>query len=188
MHDEDETDSLKVELFRAGQHGDIAKIKLLLKQGIAAGWDVREDGTLLMRATAEVSVELVAELLASGANPRIPDRNGWNPLAEACLLGHAKLVQLLINSGADVNQADTALGFTPLFVAAREDRAEVVRILLEAGADPAAQTFEGKRAFDVSSREIAEVIRAYQYRSTLERVSVENCEMSAKETIVPLEL
>ncbi len=51
----------------------------------------------------------------------------------ACDRGHLKLVQLLLSAAADPNAA-AADGSTPLHVAAAVDNADVVRLLLAAGA------------------------------------------------------
>jgi ankyrin repeat protein len=48
--------------------------------------------------------------------------------------GHAEVVRVLIDAGADVRRR-LASGMTPLLLAAREGRAGVVRVLLAAGAD-----------------------------------------------------
>ena len=49
--------------------------------------------------------------------------------------GHAAVVELLIKSDADFRTPLHDSGFTPVFFAAREGRAEVVRVLLKAGVD-----------------------------------------------------
>ena len=49
-------------------------------------------------------------------------------------MGHAEVVRLLIEAGAEKNHAKTE-GATPLFIASQMGHAEVVRLLGEAGAD-----------------------------------------------------
>ncbi|MTI13895.1 ankyrin repeat domain-containing protein [Sansalvadorimonas verongulae] len=48
--------------------------------------------------------------------------------------GYAEVVQILVNAGAEVDQAWG--GATPLFIAAQNSHAKVVQILLNAGANP----------------------------------------------------
>ena len=77
------------------------------------------------------------------------DAEGVTALMLAAGLGNAKMVAALLAAGADVNAVD-ARGFTPLFHAcysADEDRGhpDVVRILLEGGADKEAKIGYGVR-------------------------------------------
>ncbi|CAI8030870.1 Ankyrin repeat domain-containing protein 50, partial [Geodia barretti] len=49
--------------------------------------------------------------------------------------GHSDVVDILLEAGADVHQATTKDGFSPIYVACYEGHSEVVDILLKAGAD-----------------------------------------------------
>jgi ankyrin repeat protein len=57
-----------------------------------------------------------------------------NAFLVACLEGHIETAQLLLEAGADKDQARTD-GSTPLYIACKHDHIKVVRLLLEAGAD-----------------------------------------------------
>ena len=59
-------------------------------------------------------------------------QDGHAPLHMAAEIGDAKIVHMLIQSGANVNVVNTA---TPLALAAKVGHAEVVQTLLQAGAD-----------------------------------------------------
>jgi ankyrin repeat protein len=54
----------------------------------------------------------------------------------ACVSGNPEVVKLLIQRGGDVNGVDPQDKNTPLTNAIRQGRAEVVQVLLAAGADP----------------------------------------------------
>ena len=61
------------------------------------------------------------------------NKMGINPLINAARLGNAKIVEKLINAGADVN-ATNKMGFTAIAKAAQIGHLEIVRILVDAGA------------------------------------------------------
>ena len=95
----------------------------------------------LFVAAAMGDVAAVADLLAKGADIEV-DNYGVTPLYSACDKGNLALVKLLLDHGADVNAQDLEWGRTPLALAAmplyavgsREDRAEIVTLLVEKGA------------------------------------------------------
>ena len=60
--------------------------------------------TLLHGAVVSGDLDEVRRLLAAGADPRIPNRDGRTPLQAAALLGHSHIEQLL---------RGTARGATP---------------------------------------------------------------------------
>lgn len=60
---------------------------------------------------------------------------GWSPLQYAAYRGHLKIVQLLVDGKANVNQTN-ANGFTALFYACQQHHEDIVEVLLSNGADP----------------------------------------------------
>jgi len=70
-------------------------------------------------------------------------------------------VRLLIERGADVNTRDM-LGWTPLRDAARCGHREVVKLLLEHGAQVHALNGDGRTPFQVSpQKDIADLLQEY---------------------------
>ena len=59
-------------------------------------------------------------------------------------------MKLLIDRGADVNQRGGLHSETPLHFAAQYGNVELVKLLLEAKADPTAKEFRGKTPLDVA--------------------------------------
>ena len=53
----------------------------------------------------------------------------------ACEHGHIDVVKLLIEAGADINQARTDNGAPPLFMTCQKGHIDTARLLIEAGAD-----------------------------------------------------
>lgn len=62
----------------------------------------------------------------------IADYAGWTPLHEACLNGHAEIVELLLQEGADAD-AMGGDGDTPLHDAIGNGHTLVVSLLLKYG-------------------------------------------------------
>ena len=99
---------------------------------------------------------------------------GWTPLMVAAVRGDLQMVELLLTAGAKVDEEDSYVpgdwgrlrvratefpnvvdaqsrtaGFTALFYAVLSGNADIVRRLLEAGADPMHQDGKGRTAQDI---------------------------------------
>lgn len=119
----------------------------------AAHWDDVETADMLIRARADVnaanvlgvrplylacengSAAMVERLLAAGAAPNAALPSGETPLMTASRAGSVGAVKALLARGADVQSHETADGQTALMWAVAEQHSEVVRLLVEAGAD-----------------------------------------------------
>lgn len=92
-----------------------------------------------VRGTAPVAMairfddlSIARQLLAAGADPNgLMDQN--SALQKAALLGATDAIELLLKTGANVNQADE-LGETPILTAALTDRWATVDLLMDHGA------------------------------------------------------
>lgn len=90
----------------------------------------------------------VKQALADGADPNAQDpQSGSTLLATAALMGHTKVVALLLEHGADINGRSRDDG-TALHAAAFLGRIETVKFLLEKGADANLQSNIGGTAMD----------------------------------------
>ena len=103
--------------------------------------------TALMRAAFSGDIEVVKLLLAHGADPHIASKDRETSLMAACGTGfingyhrlrpraeRLEVVKLLVDLGEDVNAADS-YGITPLMVAANLGDINIVRYLVDKGAD-----------------------------------------------------
>lgn len=95
----------------------------------------------------------IQDLITAGANVNEPSsnkvRNPYNtPLMIAAWQGSLDIVKLLVENGACINQQDRGNGFTALIKATFRNHADVVRYLLEAGADTTVCSWEKKTALD----------------------------------------
>lgn len=77
---------------------------------------------------------MVTLLVKALADINAVSKQGETALFEACLKGHLRVVDVLLQFNADVNLANND-GITPLIVSAAEGHAMVSKALLAAGAD-----------------------------------------------------
>ena len=90
--------------------------------------------TPLLLAISKGNLSVVTELLAAGADPNLPMAQGVTPLMFASLQP-APYVSALLGRGAKVDVA-AETGVTPLKAAISAGHADVVELLLKAGANP----------------------------------------------------
>jgi uncharacterized protein len=134
-----------------------------------------------LRAVEEGDAKVVSEYLGKGIDPNTSDRGGHTALMIASRLGHESLVALLVERKADLlrrsPQGDSALmmaslkghlgvarilvdrgapvkqdGWAPLHYAAFEGRDQMVRYLLDKGADKDALAPNGYTALMLAAR------------------------------------
>jgi uncharacterized protein len=133
-------------LMRASEVGVLPVLQLLLKHGAVV--DVREANygqTALMFAARAGHADVVATLLASGANPNVATKVGATPafIAPNSVPGFGFGVGILRGGvPADRGRREpTPGGMTPY--AARHDRVDVAKLLIKAGADVNAKEANG---------------------------------------------
>ncbi|MBL1147847.1 MAG: ankyrin repeat domain-containing protein [Proteobacteria bacterium] len=94
--------------------------------------------TELYKAAKAGNVQKVKSCIKSGTDPDIPNFQGLTPLHQAAYWGEVEIVKELLAAGADPN-ADNGRGWTPLHSAALaaglDRRAEVIKLLIDAGCD-----------------------------------------------------
>ena len=130
-----------------GNHPDT--VALLIKNGAKLDW-VDEDGTTpLIYASYHGDPEMIEMLLKHVDAKTIQQANKWNwtPLLHLARQGSVKGSLMLMKKGADVNAKDPE-GNTPLILAAKCGAFELMKPMIEAGAELNAvdQTF-GRTAY-----------------------------------------
>ena len=118
------------------RHPDV--VKLLLDHGAKVNATDKMDTTPLEYPSGFVDnyqsnyQETVEILLSHGANVRHVDRNGETALHEAVFMGNAKVVEILLDHGADPNVS--GIRGTPLEWAKSEGCEDIIKLLKEHGA------------------------------------------------------
>ena len=121
------------------------------------------DESPLMLAALRGQDALVVKLVSKGA---AVNKSGWTPLHYAATGGHVRIAAFLIGAHADVN-AESPNGTTPLMMAAMYSNSDMVKLLLESGAeayprndlDLSAEDFAVKAGRDDSVRLIRQVLQ-----------------------------
>jgi ankyrin repeat protein len=110
--------------------------------------DMGDLGTALSWAVAGNDSTMVRELLNAGARVNSQDKHGYTALMGAVNNRKIPNLKILLDAGADVNARAPDTGDTALLLALypRQDATEIVRCLLEKGADPNAANNVGRSA------------------------------------------
>ncbi|WP_163832431.1 ankyrin repeat domain-containing protein [Spartinivicinus ruber] len=105
--------------------------------------DLQDGGgyTPLMHAVCKNRVDTVKLLLSKGANPNYCNK-AQSVLDIAVKKGNRKIINLLLEHGAKINQQDNK-GGTPIYQAIRKKQIEIVCLLLARGANPFIRTYFG---------------------------------------------
>lgn len=135
-------------LRNAGYFGHVAVADLLLRSGAILDDTSQDDFTPLQCAVYSRHLELAKFFLAQGADPNASSARHRPALSLAVEKGDLAMVKLLLEGGANPEGTGES-GWRPLHVAVRsagyaeEERASIVTVLLEHGADPNASNPEG---------------------------------------------
>lgn len=165
----------------AARHGDIGTVRVLLDAGADVNQATEYGWTALLTATQNRYYQLGRYLLERGADPAIGNTGGWTPLYIATDnrniengdyptrqpdMDHMDYIELLLDHGADPNarmlsSTETRTifthqwlreeGATPFWRASQSSDTELMRRLLDAGADPLIATHNGTTALMVAS-------------------------------------
>jgi ankyrin repeat protein len=112
-----------------------------------------DGNTPLIIAVARSDPEWTGFLLNKGADPNLAGKNGDTPLIVASRIGFDEAIGWLLSLGAKVDGANK-MGETALITAVQQRQTPIVRLLLEAGADPdKTDTAAGYSARDYAQRD-----------------------------------
>jgi ankyrin repeat protein len=140
-------------LLWAAHWNDLAAADALLRAGADANAANEFKVTPLSLACTNGNPALVERLLKGGARPNVPIATGEMPLMTCAGTGNADAIRALIDHGAEVNVKEPSEHQTALMWAAAEHHPQVVQLLLDAGADPAAHSKKGFTALHFAARD-----------------------------------
>lgn len=128
----------------ASREGYTDIVKLLINAGVNTKEITKSGGTALISASERGHVEVVKELLEhTDIDVNYRNARGGTALVEAIVLGngsesHKKVIQMLIDHGADVNMANKE-NVTPLQYAEKRGFKDIATMLRVAGANEVVQ-------------------------------------------------
>jgi hypothetical protein len=165
-------------LMSAAENGHVEIVQLLIKRGADVDAKSKHDRTALMYAArggdkdqTERQIQIVKLLLSKSPDVNAGDYEGNTALMYAAWQeDRVKIVEMLIESGADINSKNNetqeyGVGErTALMAAASNGRLDTVRLLLAKGADPSLKDSHGdtalRRAESADHKDVANVLRS----------------------------
>ncbi|XP_074998353.1 ankyrin repeat domain-containing protein 16 isoform X3 [Calonectris borealis] len=146
-------------LLRLVQEGRLDLLRDELRPGDALGPAVRSQrygrlgDTLLHHAARYGHRDVLAYLVeALGMDVEVFNSDYKRPLHEAASMGHRECVSYLLERGASVDCLKKA-DWTPLMMACTRQNLEVIKALVEHGANPLLKNKDGWNCFHIASRE-----------------------------------
>ena len=126
----------------ASHCGDPNVIELLLNHMPDIETRAAEGVTSLMIAAGNCKLQAVKALIKKGADPSLENNNGWNSLHCALRGGDCDVIELILNHMTDI-ASRTAMGCTPLMIAAANGKLPAVKCLVGKGASPSLEDNNG---------------------------------------------
>ncbi|KID84473.1 Ankyrin repeat-containing domain protein [Metarhizium guizhouense ARSEF 977] len=121
------------------------KVELLLEHGADVNVTHENQATALQRASSQGRTQLIKLLIDNGADVNLTGGDLHSVLNAAIPAGSDFATIRLIIKKADVSRAGRD-GMLPIHIAAISDRADVLQVLVNAGANPLARDADGRSA------------------------------------------
>ncbi|XP_034251058.1 ankyrin repeat domain-containing protein 17 isoform X2 [Thrips palmi] len=129
-------------LMEAASAGHVDIVKLLINHGADVNAQSSSGNTPLMYGCAGGYSEVVKVMLEAGANVEDHNENGHTPLMEAASAGKVAVAKVLLDHGAGINTHSNEFKESALTLACYKGHLDMVRFLLEEGADQEHKTDE----------------------------------------------
>lgn len=155
--------SMQEQAFAGAYNGQWLPIQQAIEKGLSVNALDPSGHTALMLASYNGHTGIVEKLLEAGADVNLTNPTGTTPLMLASSGPFPETVQVLLKAGAKVNVIDSGEHFTALMWAAAEGQTEVVKILLDNGADMTLTDIDGDTAesfaFKAGHQAIVELLK-----------------------------
>ncbi len=125
---------LRAELFAAALMGNVKAIENLIAQKVPLDALNQDRQTALMVAVKGNYAPVVSALIQGGADVGVQDPKGRSALGLAAESGRLEIVRTMLADGVPADPKDKPV--SPLVRASRGGHLEIIRLLLDAGADP----------------------------------------------------
>lgn len=130
---------------------------LAAKKYIKEGADLNErteagESVLAYALKSRVDRDMLELLIESGADLFYADDEGVSILDFAITYNNMYIIQLLLGKGKDINEVTRRSGFTPLMAAVCYGRYDIMKVLLEAGADVTLADSKGLTAYGFAKK------------------------------------
>jgi ankyrin repeat protein len=128
-----------------------------IKKYLCEGGDINEtneagEGVLSCALRARCDIDTLMLLIENGADIFHCDPEGVSVFDIAITYDNLEMVEYLVTHGRDVNETKRKSGFTPLMAATCYGRVDIVKYLLEMGADENACDLKGFKAVDFARK------------------------------------
>lgn len=150
----------KTPLHLAAGVGNVEVVRALLEAGADPWAEAGNGATALHEAVWYAKTEVVKELLPWYKERNFSPHGGWSgtPVAMAIDKGRVDILREMLRAGLRVN--DPMFAEEPLLVrAAKKQSEEMVKLLLDAGADKGAKDAGGRCAADYANDSLKQILR-----------------------------
>ncbi|CUG84737.1 ankyrin repeat protein, putative [Bodo saltans] len=138
-----ESQAKPLSIYDACRKRDVERVTKYISEGGCVTEFDENKMTMLHHAAFSGSEEIVRLIMSTQPKQKLDldasDVGGWAPLHYASDQGHAAIVLILVDDGANVNARDD-MKKTPLHLAAGQGHVSVVQVLLKHGASRGAKT------------------------------------------------
>lgn len=154
------------ELFNAALDGKLEIVESYIENGFDVNQPNQENKSLLMLASFNGHILVCQYLIKAGAHAEARDPDGRTALMFASTGPFAETVKFLLSSDANPNSVDHGEHFSSLMHAAAEGHIDVVKVLLDNGADKTLKDIDGDTAESFAKQNghlaVADYIKGYK--------------------------
>lgn len=145
-------------LLTSVKESNIENIRLALEEGASVNYTTSQGYTPLYESVGTGNEEIVNILLEAGAKIDVPgDKYNGPPLVWAADKGDINIVKILVEKGGNINiKHKKDNGDTPLHIASKMKRDNIILFLVENGADLTIQNDFGRTPTDIIVKEYVE--------------------------------